>query len=146
VTNGQVPDSDPVMFSSVGTFYWQASYSGDPLNNPSSTACGEETVTVPPTPTPTSDSKSKRQHQLSTSPSTATATQGRLFVYQVTATGSPSSYNRHTSAARPDLRQRSRHPRRHPNRPWHDANSVNCLKFRAATGMATLTLNGPACA
>src|SRR5205807_7475296 len=36
VTNGQVPDSDPVMFSSVGTFYWQASYSGDPLNNPSS--------------------------------------------------------------------------------------------------------------
>ena len=34
VTNGQVPDSDPVMFSSVGTFYWQAFYSGDRLTNP----------------------------------------------------------------------------------------------------------------
>jgi hypothetical protein len=91
VTNGQVPDSDPVMFSSVGTFYWQASYSGDPLNNPSSTACGEETVTVPPTPTPT-PTPNPTPAPVITSPSTATATQGRLFVYQVTATGSPSSY------------------------------------------------------
>ena len=91
VTNGQVPDSDPVMFSSVGTFYWQASYSGDPLNNPSSSGCGEETVTVSPTPTPT-PTPNPTPAPVITSPSTATATQDQLFVYQVTATGSPTSY------------------------------------------------------
>ena len=91
VTNGQVPDSDPVMFSSVGTFYWQAFYSGDPLNNPSSSGCGEETVTVPPTPTPT-PTPNPTPAPVITSPSTATATQDQLFVYQVTATGSPTSY------------------------------------------------------
>src|SRR5437660_2518964 len=91
VTNGQVPDSDPVMFSSVGTFYWQASYSGDLLNNPSSTGCGEETVTVSPTPTPT-PTPNPTPAPVITSPLTATATQDQLFVYQVTATGSPTSY------------------------------------------------------
>ena len=180
VTNGQVPDSDPVMFSSVGTFYWQAFYSGDPLNNPSSSGCGEETVTVPPTPplittnaatsvtsssatlngtvnpnglttsvyfqygtttsygsTTTSQSYTGSTTQsvsaninglspsttyhflivgtnsggtsygsdmtfttlsatgapVITSPSTATAMQGQLFVYQIIATGTPTSYS-----------------------------------------------------
>src|SRR5439155_21629092 len=91
VTNGQVPGCDPVMFSSVGTFYWQAFYGGDALNNPSSTGCGEETVTVPPTPTPT-PTPNPTPAPVITSPSTATATEGQLFVYQVTATGSPTSY------------------------------------------------------
>jgi hypothetical protein len=55
VTNGQVPNSNPVMFNQLGTYYWQASYSGDALNNPSSSACGEEILAVSnqtPTPTP----------------------------------------------------------------------------------------------
>ena len=54
VTNGQVPNSNPIVFNSSGVYYWQASYGGDALNNPSSTNCGDETVTVTqPTPTPT---------------------------------------------------------------------------------------------
>lgn len=32
VTNGGVPDSDPVTFSAAGTFYWQVVYSGDANN------------------------------------------------------------------------------------------------------------------
>jgi hypothetical protein len=46
VTNGQVPNSDPVTFNQAATFSWQASYSGDALNNPATNACGSETVTV----------------------------------------------------------------------------------------------------
>jgi hypothetical protein len=33
VTNGIVPDSNPVTFNDPGTFYWQAVYSGDPPAN-----------------------------------------------------------------------------------------------------------------
>ena len=35
VTAGSVPASTPVSLSSPGTYYWQASYSGDPANTPS---------------------------------------------------------------------------------------------------------------
>lgn len=57
VSNGQLPNSDPVLFNALGMYYWQASYSGDALNDPSSSACVEETVNVSnqiPSPTPTS--------------------------------------------------------------------------------------------
>ncbi len=54
VTNGQVPDSDPITFNQAGTFYWRAFYSGDDLNNASSSGCGEETVTVTEPPGPVS--------------------------------------------------------------------------------------------
>jgi hypothetical protein len=46
VTNGTVPNSDPVTFAQSGTFYWVASYSGDATHNASSSGCGSETVTV----------------------------------------------------------------------------------------------------
>lgn len=46
VTNGIVPDSDPVTFVSPATYYWQAAYSGDTLNNPSKSLCGSEQVIV----------------------------------------------------------------------------------------------------
>jgi hypothetical protein len=39
VTNGHVPDSASVTFPSAGTFYWRASYSGDPGNNPAASPC-----------------------------------------------------------------------------------------------------------
>jgi hypothetical protein len=39
VTNGVVPDSKTVTFSSPGTVYWQAVYSGDAANLPSSSPC-----------------------------------------------------------------------------------------------------------
>jgi hypothetical protein len=48
VTNGAVPDSDPVTFTSAGTFYWQAVYSGDGNNNPATSACTSETLVVTP--------------------------------------------------------------------------------------------------
>ena len=46
VVNGIVPDSDAVTFARYGTYYWIATYSGDGQNNPSSSDCGEEKVTV----------------------------------------------------------------------------------------------------
>ena len=39
-TPGTLPDSDPVTLSTAGTYYWQASYSGDANNGPSTSACG----------------------------------------------------------------------------------------------------------
>jgi hypothetical protein len=54
-TPGTVPASDPVTLD-TGTYYWQATYSGDPSNNASVSTCGAagevETVT-PAVPTPT---------------------------------------------------------------------------------------------
>ena len=46
VTNGVVPDSDPVTFNNAGTFYWQAAYSGDANNNPATSVCQSEIVVV----------------------------------------------------------------------------------------------------
>jgi IgGFc binding protein/Bacterial Ig-like domain (group 1) len=49
VTAGSVPGSSAETLSNPGTYYWTASYSGDGANQPSSSGCGAETVTVPPT-------------------------------------------------------------------------------------------------
>ena len=46
VTNGVVPDSDPVLFDEEGTFYWQAEYSGDANNEAAISACTDEIVNV----------------------------------------------------------------------------------------------------
>jgi len=46
VVNGVVPDSNTLQFSSAGTFYWQASYSGDSNNSPAKSACTSETLVV----------------------------------------------------------------------------------------------------
>jgi len=54
-TAGTLPVSSPVSLTSPGTYYWQASYSGDTNNNSSMSTCGAETETVqkssPPPPT-----------------------------------------------------------------------------------------------
>jgi hypothetical protein len=49
-TPGTLPASSPVALSDPGTYYWQASYSGDSANAPSASACGSEVeiVTSPP--------------------------------------------------------------------------------------------------
>jgi hypothetical protein len=47
VTNGAVPASGAVTVTAPGTYYWVASYSGDPGNAASSSTCGSETATVP---------------------------------------------------------------------------------------------------
>ena len=46
VTNGDVPDSDAILFDQAGTFYWQAEYSGDANNEAAISACTDEIVTV----------------------------------------------------------------------------------------------------
>ncbi len=68
ITGGTVPDSDPITFSTAGTYYWQASYSGDTNNNASTSLCGSETVTAVGPPTAT----------ITTPPNNATYTQGQV--------------------------------------------------------------------
>ena len=46
VTNGIVPDSDPITFDTAGDFYWQAVYSGDGNNNPATSDCTTEHLVV----------------------------------------------------------------------------------------------------
>jgi hypothetical protein len=48
VTNGVVPDSDPVTFNSAGTFYWAAFYSGDTKNSAARSDCSTEVLVVNP--------------------------------------------------------------------------------------------------
>jgi hypothetical protein len=49
-TPGTLPASSPVTLSTAGTYYWQASYSGDANNEPSTSTCGTagEVETVAP--------------------------------------------------------------------------------------------------
>jgi hypothetical protein len=60
VTDGSVPASNPVALSGAGTYYWQASYSGDTTNAKSTSTCGTDgeietvTTTTPPPPASTS--------------------------------------------------------------------------------------------
>jgi hypothetical protein len=46
VTNGVVPDSDPITFNSAGDFYWQAVYSGDANNTGATSVCTSEHLVV----------------------------------------------------------------------------------------------------
>ncbi len=50
VSSGAVPDSNAISFSSAGTYYWQAVYSGDGNNNPASSPCTSETLLVKTNP------------------------------------------------------------------------------------------------
>ena len=44
--NGDDTTANTTPANAAGTWYWTASYSGDPNNNPASSACGAETVVV----------------------------------------------------------------------------------------------------
>jgi hypothetical protein len=57
VTNGVVPDSDPITFNNAGDFYWQAVYSGDANNDGTTSVCTEEKLVV-----------NKKQSAISTAP------------------------------------------------------------------------------
>ena len=54
VGRGGIDGSNWVYFDRAGTYYWQASYSGDARNNPATSECGSEVlvVTAPFTPPP----------------------------------------------------------------------------------------------
>jgi hypothetical protein len=44
--------SNDIIFNNVGTWYWQAVYSGDGNNAGATSACTEETLVIDPTPGP----------------------------------------------------------------------------------------------
>jgi hypothetical protein len=46
IKNGKIPHSNSVEFDQVGTFFWQAAYSGDAANNPATSPCMSEQLTV----------------------------------------------------------------------------------------------------
>jgi hypothetical protein len=46
VTNGVVPDSNPITFNSAGDFFWRAVYTGDDNNNGASSVCTSEHLVV----------------------------------------------------------------------------------------------------
>jgi uncharacterized protein (DUF2237 family) len=46
VTNGVVPDSNPITFNTAGDYYWQAVYSGDANNNGATSVCTSEHLVV----------------------------------------------------------------------------------------------------
>jgi hypothetical protein len=46
VSNGVVPDSDPVTFNAAGDYYWQAVYSGDANNTGATSFCTSEHLVV----------------------------------------------------------------------------------------------------
>jgi hypothetical protein len=46
VTNGVIPDSNPITFNSTGDFYWQAVYSGDANNLTATSVCTSEHLVV----------------------------------------------------------------------------------------------------
>jgi hypothetical protein len=48
VTNAVVPDSNGVQFNQAGTFYWQASYSGDTNNLAAKSVCTTESLVIGP--------------------------------------------------------------------------------------------------
>jgi hypothetical protein len=50
VTGGIVPDSNDVTFSTAGTFFWQAVYSGDANNNGATSDCTSEKLVVKTSP------------------------------------------------------------------------------------------------
>ena len=52
VTSGVVPNSDPVLFNTPGTYYWQAVYSGDSQNSAATSSCQSEILTIIATTTP----------------------------------------------------------------------------------------------
>jgi uncharacterized repeat protein (TIGR01451 family) len=48
VTDGSVPDSNPITFNAAGTYYWQAAYSGDNKNDAATSACTDEQLVIAP--------------------------------------------------------------------------------------------------
>ena len=78
---GVIPESSPVILTTPGTYYWQATYSGDGLNGTSASTCG-----------PDDDAESVYTSSLSLTKSTTStgygaAGQSISYSYLVTDTG-----------------------------------------------------------
>jgi hypothetical protein len=74
-TPGTLPPSNAVSLPTAGTYYWQATYSGDSHNAPSTTACGAEVeCVICPSTTSTTTAITTALDPTTTSPSTSTTT------------------------------------------------------------------------
>jgi hypothetical protein len=83
-TSGTLPASAPVTLDNAGTYYWQASYSGDTYNSSSTSSCGSETETVGASPTtsvlvPSSGKSLSGSTYLDASASNATSVEFLIF-------------------------------------------------------------------
>lgn len=114
VTNGGVPDSDPVTFTNAGTYYWQAAYSGDGNDNAATSACTSETLVVQPNTTSTTTAQNLLPNDTATlsgatagaggsitfnlySPSDATCANTPAYSQTVTVSGNGSYATTNTS-------------------------------------------------
>jgi hypothetical protein len=64
VSDGKVPSSSSVAITAPGTYYWQASYSGDATNAASKSTCGSEVEAVKSSTSATSATTSKASQKL----------------------------------------------------------------------------------
>ena len=83
-TSGSEDASAPVTLHNAGTYYWQATYSGDTYNNSSTTSCGSDIETVEASPTtsvlvPSTGATLSGSTTLDASASNATSVEFRLF-------------------------------------------------------------------
>lgn len=102
VINGVVPDSDPQTFNDGGPYYWQASYSGDALNNAAISVCGDEILTLAgvPTETPTeTGTPTATAAPTETNTPTATSTATNTPTETATPTPTPTATNTPTNTA-----------------------------------------------
>jgi hypothetical protein len=74
VNKGSVPNSNDIPFNNVGTWYWQAVYSGDGNNAGATSACTEETLVIDPSQTPFMSFKGATATPKATPTPTPTAT------------------------------------------------------------------------
>ena len=81
VTNGVVPVSNAVVFPDAGTYYWQASYSGDAANAAAMSPCTDEILTVT---TPQLHAVKQVKTNDGTFGDTSTAEPGDTLTFQIT--------------------------------------------------------------
>jgi hypothetical protein len=101
VTGGVVPSSPSESLIKPGTYYWTATYSGDPGNKPSASGCGAQTQFVTPAPVVDSVSSARASHTASVSVSTTAA--GDLLVAFVSGRG-PAGKSQSASVSSSGLR------------------------------------------
>ena len=81
VTNGVVPDSDAITFTTAGTWYWQAVYSGDANNPGDKSSCDQVIITGPaPTPTPSPTPTSTPTSTPTPTPTPTPSTSGTFVI------------------------------------------------------------------
>ena len=84
VGGGIVPNSAAVSLTKTGTYYWRVSYSGDAEDDPSTSGCGAEKVTVG---VPTIDTAASALGKTSTAVRVSTAAADELLVAYVAGKG-----------------------------------------------------------